>query len=69
MRHAASRIHFMSKYFHNYITIAIALIFLSSPICEAKQEHVIRGRTMGTTYSVKVVTGDLVSIEGVKAKD
>ncbi|MBW2707175.1 MAG: FAD:protein FMN transferase, partial [Deltaproteobacteria bacterium] len=56
----------MSKYIQA-ITIAIALIFLSSP-CEAKQEHVIRGRTMGTTYSVKVVTGDLVSIEGVKAK-
>ena len=63
---SAAECRFMSKKFQTII-IAIALIFLSSP-CEAKREHVVRGRTMGTTYSVKVVTGDLVSIEGVKAK-
>ena len=35
---------------------------------EAKSEHVIRGRTMGTTYSVQVVTPDSGSIAGVKEK-
>ena len=44
------------------------IILLVAAISEAKREHVIRGRTMGTTYSVKVVTGDLVRIEGVKEK-
>ena len=48
--------------------IFILIILLVAAISEAKREHVIRGRTMGTTYSVKVVTGDLVRIEGVKEK-
>ncbi len=56
----------MSKYIQT-ITIAIALTFLSS-VCEAKREHVVRGRTMGTTYSVKVVTGNFEGISGVKKK-
>jgi thiamine biosynthesis lipoprotein len=56
----------MSK-FIQIITIAIALTFLS-PACEAKREHVIQGRTMGTTYNVKVVTGYFQSISGLKEK-
>ena len=63
---SAAECRFMSKKFQTII-IAIALTLLSST-GEAEQEHVIRGRTMGTTYSVKVVTGNLVSIEGVKEK-
>jgi thiamine biosynthesis lipoprotein len=33
-----------------------------------KTEHSLTGRTMGTTYSVKVVTGYFVSISGLQAK-
>ena len=52
-----------------YLTLTLLLCFIfAAADCRAEQEHVIRGRTMGTTYSVKVVTGDLVSIEGVKEK-
>ena len=56
----------MSKYIQ-IITIAIALTFLSSA-CEAKREHLIQGRTMGTTYQVKVVAGYVQSVSGLKAK-
>ena len=56
----------MSKYIQ-IITIAVALTFLSSG-CEAKREHLIQGRTMGTTYHVKVVTGYFQSISGLKEK-
>jgi thiamine biosynthesis lipoprotein len=62
----AAESNYMSKYIQ-IIIIAIALTFLSS-VCEAKQEHVIRGRTMGTTYSVKVVTGNFEGIARVKEK-
>ena len=48
--------------------IVILLILLATTIGEAKQEHVIRGRTMGTTYNIKVVTGNSQGISGVKGK-
>ena len=52
-----------------YLTLTLLLCFVfAAADCWGEQEHVIRGRTMGTTYSVKVVAGDLVSIEGVKEK-
>jgi len=35
---------------------------------EAKREHIIAGRTMGTTYHVKVVTGDDQGIAGLKER-
>jgi len=47
---------------------SILIIIFAAADCEAKKEHVIRGRTMGTTYSVKVVTEDAGSIAGVKEK-
>jgi thiamine biosynthesis lipoprotein len=50
------------------LAIAIALLFATAAGGEAKEEHVIRGRTMGTTYSIKVVTGDSGDIKGVKEK-
>jgi thiamine biosynthesis lipoprotein len=53
--------------FYFILTIIFSFLFAAAD-CEAKQEHVIRGRTMGTTYSVKVVTRDLSSITGVKEK-
>jgi thiamine biosynthesis lipoprotein len=36
--------------------------------CEAKKEHLIQGRTMGTTYHVKIVTGYFQGITGLKDK-
>ena len=48
--------------------IVILLILLSTTVGEAKREHVIRGRTMGTTYSIKLVTGDSGRVDGVKKK-
>ncbi len=36
--------------------------------CDSKREHLIAGRTMGTTYQVKVVTGNLGSVKGLKEK-
>ncbi len=47
--------------------IIITLCILSSG-CEAKREHLIQGRTMGTTYHIKVVTGHFQSIAGLKEK-
>jgi thiamine biosynthesis lipoprotein len=43
-------------------------IFLAAAAGEAQQEHVIRGRTMGTTYLVKVVAGGFLDPEGLKEK-
>ena len=43
--------------FHFALNILFCFL-LAAADAGAKQEHVIRGRTMGTTYSIKVVTGD-----------
>jgi thiamine biosynthesis lipoprotein len=52
-----------------YLTLTILFSFvLAVTACEAKREHVIQGRTMGTTYQVKVVTGYFQSISGLKEK-
>ena len=34
--------------------------------CDTRREHVITGRTMGTTYSVTVVTGPFGTVSGLK---
>lgn len=34
--------------------------------CDMKREHILTGRTMGTTYSVTVVTGPFGSVSGVQ---
>jgi thiamine biosynthesis lipoprotein len=47
--------------------IAAALCILSSG-CEGKREHQIQGRTMGTAYHIKVVTGYFQGISGLKEK-
>ena len=47
--------------------IAAALCFISSG-CEGKREHLIQGRTMGTAYHIKVVTGYFQSVSGLKEK-
>lgn len=36
--------------------------------CDARREQLIEGRTMGTTYHVKVVTGRLGSVKGLKER-
>jgi thiamine biosynthesis lipoprotein len=45
----------------------LLLIFITTD-CWAKQEYVIRGQTMGTTYMVKVVADDVRELESVKEK-
>ncbi len=52
-----------------YLIIAILISFLFAYTDgEAKQEHVIQGHTMGTTYQVKVVTGSFQGVSGLKEK-
>ena len=52
-----------------YLTIAISFsILFAYSDCEAKQEHLIQGRTMGTTYHIQVVTGSLHGIPGLREK-
>ncbi|MDO8942512.1 MAG: FAD:protein FMN transferase, partial [Desulfobacterales bacterium] len=36
--------------------------------CDSKREHTLTGRTMGTTYTVKVVTGYFGSVAGLQDK-
>mgnify|MGYP001822280135 FL=1 len=52
-----------------YISLIYFLIFIfAASEGWAKREYVVRGQTMGTTYSVKVVTGDDEGLSGVKEK-
>jgi thiamine biosynthesis lipoprotein len=50
----------------NFIVVLILVLLPIS--CEGKKEHLIEGRTMGTTYRVKVVTGRFQGIFGLKDK-
>src|SRR5512143_245093 len=45
----------------------LAVLFLAAG-CDGRREQAITGRTMGTTYSVKVVTGYFGSIAGLQEK-
>jgi len=49
------------------LIVGIILTFLPA-VCAAKREHLIEGRTMGTTYHITVVTGYFQGISGLKAK-
>jgi thiamine biosynthesis lipoprotein len=66
MLYALHRVNVMNRNAQNFI-IFIALCLLP-PIAEAKQEHLIQGRTMGTTYQIQLVTGYFQDISGLKAK-
>jgi thiamine biosynthesis lipoprotein len=44
------------------------MLVLLPLVCEAKKEHLIQGRTMGTTYHLKIVTGYFQGIKGLKNK-
>jgi thiamine biosynthesis lipoprotein len=53
--------------FIQVFAISIALLFAPA-ISQAQREHLIQGRTMGTTYHVKIVTGDNQGIGRLKDK-
>ncbi len=43
-----------------------ALVLLAG--CDSKREHTLTGRTMGTTYTIKVVTGYFGAVSGLQEK-
>ncbi|MBT8368996.1 MAG: FAD:protein FMN transferase [Deltaproteobacteria bacterium] len=49
------------------LAVVIALSFVPA-ICDAEREHLIQGRTMGTAYQVKILTGYSQGISGLKDK-
>ncbi len=55
----------MKKY--SFLIILFIILFLP-PVSEAKREHLIQGRTMGTTYHITVVSGYFKGISGLKEK-
>jgi len=50
------------------IVLVIVAIFFASTGYGSRREHVISGKTMGTTYHIKMVTGVLGSTAGIKDK-
>jgi thiamine biosynthesis lipoprotein len=55
------------KTFHKII-IGFSMLFGLASLCEAQSEHLIQGRTMGTTYHIKVVTNAAEGVKGLKGK-
>ncbi|MBW2442504.1 MAG: FAD:protein FMN transferase [Deltaproteobacteria bacterium] len=55
----------MKKY-HQFILI-LTIVLITTGV-EAQTEHLVEGRTMGTTYHIKVVTGAAGSVTGLKEK-
>jgi len=51
-----------------FIVTVIALLCSMSAGCNARRETVFTGRTMGTTYSVKLVTGYLQPVSGLQSQ-
>ena len=51
-----------------FIVTVIALLCLMPAGCNVRREKVFTGRTMGTTYSVKVVTGYLQPVSGLQSQ-
>jgi thiamine biosynthesis lipoprotein len=49
-------------------TLLVLLILSLSATSDAKREHLIEGRTMGTTYHITVVSGNFKGISGLKEK-
>jgi FAD:protein FMN transferase len=49
------------------LLMSLAITFAPA-MCEAKQEHLIQGLTMGTTYHITVVTGYFQEISGLQEK-
>ncbi len=66
MRHALCCVNAMNK----FLPIIFVLVILFLPATsDAKREHLIEGRTMGTTYHIKVVTGSLKGVGGWDLKE
>jgi thiamine biosynthesis lipoprotein len=59
-RHSLNAIVFFSRF--------LIVVCLFAAGCDTKREHTLTGRTMGTTYSVKVVTGYFGSVPGLQEK-
>jgi thiamine biosynthesis lipoprotein len=55
------------KQYHKII-IVFSILFALTGVCEARQEHLIQGRTMGTTYHIKVISGVSGGVNGLKEK-
>ena len=55
----------MKRYYP--IIILCIILFISTGV-DAQQERLLEGRTMGTTYHIKVVTGAAAGINGLKEK-
>lgn len=58
--------HYMNRTMRIF-SIAAVLCFISAG-CERNREHLIEGRTMGTTYHITVVTGYFQGVSGLKDK-
>jgi thiamine biosynthesis lipoprotein len=59
-RHSLNAIVFFSRF--------LIVVCLFAAGCDTKREHTLSGRTMGTTYTVKVVTGYFGSVSGLPEK-
>jgi thiamine biosynthesis lipoprotein len=56
----------MKKY--TKIIIVFSMLFALTGLCEAQKEHLIKGRTMGTAYHIKVVGDDAEDVSGLREK-
>jgi len=71
---AEARPTYTSVFFPTRCSLLVARCFFLAVLlciasgCDAKREHALAGRTMGTTYSVKVVTGYFGSVSGLQEK-
>jgi thiamine biosynthesis lipoprotein len=65
MRHALCCANAMNKFLPIILVLVISLLPATS---DANREHMIEGRTMGTTYHIQVVTATAESVKGLKEK-
>lgn len=65
MRHALCGVHAMNKFLP---IISVLLMLFLPATSDANREHLIAGRTMGTTYHIKVITNASERPNGLKEK-
>jgi FAD:protein FMN transferase len=53
---------------YHQIILLFPLLFAALTACDAKREHLIEGRTMGTTYHITVVSGPFQGAGGLGEK-
>ena len=69
MNRDISKVSAKLNYLRFILLLIISLAITSLPaVCDAKREHFIEGRTMGTTYHITVVTGAFQGVAGLKEK-